>query len=281
VKRKIAFSTLMISSFALARAGAQGSDSSWIIRGGTYAGQAVSIDRSLAAKKSSRFWRVSSVRGDKRIVGWNPSTLPAHVAFHNSRITAADSIAFWSTLRRMEEDMGMHLFEPASLATEPDDATVIVVDLKAMAGDEGVTYITWSTNSSPYDARVYLRSTSSLHDARVVTHEMMHALGFGHTTSWTSIMNAGPSGPDRLSVEDVAYAQAAFESRASNERDDMWERLALAVSRESPAPAPLCAESDVDLLDAGVATIISKGAVQSGRARLPIEDPRRLSSCFQ
>lgn len=272
---------ILLSILALSSTRAQAPDSAWVIRGGTYAGQSVVIDRSLAARKSSRFWRVSSIKSDRRIVGWNPSTLPAHVAFHNSRITAADSIAFWSTLRRMEEDMGMHLFEPTSLAAEPDDQSVIVVDLKAMAGDEGVTYITWSTNSSPYDARVYLRATSSLHDPRVVTHEMMHALGFGHTTSWTSIMNAGPSGPDRLSIEDVAYAQAAFESRASNERDDMWERLALAVSRESRAPEAVCAESDADLLDVGRATITSTGAVRSGREGLPIEDPRHLSSCFR
>jgi len=271
---------ILLSILALSSVSAQAPDSAWVIKGGTYAGQSVAIDRSLAARKSSRFWRVSSIKGDRRIVGWNPSTLPARVAFHSSIITAADSIAFWSTLRRMEEDMGMRLFEPTSLAAEPDDQSVIVVDLKAMAGDEGVTYITWSTNSSPYDARVYLRSTSSLHDPRVVTHEMMHALGFGHTTSWTSIMNAGPSGPDRLSVEDVAYAQAAFGSRASNERDDMWERLALAVSRESPSTAS-CAEPDADPFDAGVVTLTSKGAVRSGRAGLPTEDPQRLSSCFR
>ena len=263
-------------TLASAAADAQVSDSVWTIRGGTYAGHAVTIDRSLAARKSSRFWRISNIRGDRRIVGWNPSSLPAKVAFHSSRIAPADSIAFWSILDRMQADMGMHLFEPTSLALEPDDESVIVVDLKSMAGDEGVTYITWSTNSAPYDARVYLRAPSSLHDARVVTHEMMHALGFGHTTSWTSIMNAGPNGPDRLSEEDVAYAQAAFESRAANERDDMWTRLALAVSREDgeirhPADS-LCDDADV---------ISVMTAERLERVVSPIADPPRSSSCFR
>jgi hypothetical protein len=40
-----------------------------------------------------------------------------------------------------------------------------------------------------------------------------------------------------LTATDVAYAQFALESRAGSERDDMWERLALAMTRE-PSPAP-------------------------------------------
>jgi hypothetical protein len=263
-------------SFTSAQVEAQGTDSAWIIKGGSYAGQSVPIDKSLATRKGSRFWRVSAIRGDRRIVGWNPSTLPAKVAFHSARITEADSAAFWSILQRMEEDMGMHLFEPTSLAREDDDEKIIVVDLKPMAGDEGVTYITWSTNSAPYDARVYLRDVSSMHNPRVVTHELMHALGFGHTSSWTSVMNGGGAGPDRLTPEDVAYAQAAFESRAANEREDLWARLALAMSREDKpvAPALSCPDSMISAID----VIESGGSVP---AAPPIGGLPRSSRCFR
>jgi hypothetical protein len=72
-----------------------------------------------------------------------------------------------------------------------------------------------------------------MHSSHIVSHEMMHALGFGHTSQWNSIMNSGYGAPASLTVEDVAYAQYAFELRAANEREDMWQRLALAADRES------------------------------------------------
>ena len=273
--KKFAFISSLLLTIAAIPLAAQRTDSAWTIRGGKFAGQSVAIDRSLAAKKSSRFWRVSSIRGDSRIVGWNPSSLPAKVAFHNTRIDGEDSVAFWSILRKMEGDMGMHLFEPTSLANEDDDVNIIVVDLKPMIGNEGVTYITWSTNGAPYDARVYLGSRSLLHDSRVVTHELMHALGFGHTGAWDSIMNPGPLGPGSLTAQDVAYAQAAFESRTANERDDMWARLALAVSREGkpvrdPDMYPVCPR---------VITAVGEGL--SGPMELPTGDPLRSSSCYR
>lgn len=255
---------------------AQQLDSSWTIRGGTYSGQSIPIDRSLASKKASRFWRISNINGLRRIVGWNPSNLPARVAFRHGRIGSADSVAFWSIISQLEADMGMHLFEPASLADLVDDENVIVVDVKSMVGDEGVTYITWSNNSAPYDARVFLKGPSSLHDPRVVMHEMMHALGFGHTTSWESIMNAGPGGPARPTAEDVAYAQAAFESRASNEREDMWTRLALAVERDDGVPRSR--ESASECFDQAGA--IFPRVERSGPVVLPIADSQRSQLCF-
>src|SRR6476620_9915424 len=130
--------------------------------------------------------------------------------------------------------------EPVTLAragglspdSDPDD--IIVVDTKNMANDDGMTLVTWSTPGGIYDARVFVRSTSTLHSSRVVAHEMMHALGFGHTSAWSSIMNSGAASPARLTAQDVAYAQFALELRAGNDREDMWERLALANERETP-----------------------------------------------
>ena len=231
----MAFLSVIVVFFA-APLPAQRSDSMWTIRGGAYDGRVIRIDSNLATRKGSAFLRLSKLKGDRRFVGWNPSRLPARVAFRSGRsITAEDSIAFWSILNRMELDIGMRLFEPAALSRESDPEDVIVVDIMQMSGDDGRTYLTWSNNAGVYDARVYFRSRSLLHNPRIVTHEMMHALGFGHTSAWSSIMSPGSGAPASLMPEDVAYAQFAFESRASNEREDMWERLALANSRDPMA----------------------------------------------
>ena len=138
-------------------------------------------------------------------------------------------------LRQMESDIGMRLFEPAVLADGADPDDVIIVETRAMAREDGLTMVTWSASGSLYDARVYLRSSATLRNPHIVAHEMMHALGFGHTSAWGSVMNSGASAPSRLTLHDVAYAQLAMESRALNERSDMWERLALAADREPPA----------------------------------------------
>jgi hypothetical protein len=224
--------------FAFAgEATAQRVDSLWTIPAGEYKGRTVRIDPELAARRGSSFLRVSRLKGDKRYVGWNPSRLPARVAFRPGRgITAADSLAFWSILNRMELDVGMRLFEPATIEAGSDPDDVIIVDTRFMPGDDGRTLLSWSTNGGVYDARVYLRSTSTLHSSRVVAHEMMHTLGFGHTTAWNSIMSPNPMAPTSLTAEDVAYTQFALSERGLNEREDMWERLALANEREPQSP---------------------------------------------
>ena len=208
-------------------------DSVWTIKAGSFAGQIVPIDRNAASRRSSRFWRISDAGGQKRIVGWNPSRLPARVAFRPGRgIGAADSTAFWEILERMQADMGMRLFEAASLEEDSDPDDIIVIDTKPISSAEGVTMVTWSSGGTLYDARVYLRAPETLRNPRVVVHEMMHALGFGHTSAWTSVMNGYGGGARGLTPEDVAYAQLALESRAASEREDFWERLALAADRQ-------------------------------------------------
>lgn len=252
----------------------QREDSVWTIRAGTYAGQSIRLNPDFAAKRA-KFLRISKSKGDSRYVAWSPSRLPAPVAFRSGRgISENDSLAFWSILREMEADMGMRLFEPAVLTGDSDPADVIVVDTRNMTRDDGMTLVTWSTPGGIYDARVYLRSTYTMHSSHVVAHEMMHALGFGHTSAWSSIMNSGAASPSRLTPEDVAYAQFALESRAGSDRADMWERLALAMSRE---------ERETDSRDAYEACVFSFPRI-NGLGRLGPEAPAtvdlpRSSSC--
>lgn len=246
--RSIVVTFVISVAVAVTPVAAQSRDSAWTVRGGSYTGSMVAIDGAAATRRGSRFWRLSGI-DEGRIVGWNPSRLPAPVAFHAGRaISQSDSAAFWAILRQMEQDIGMHLFTPADLSVDADPMDAIVVETKRMAGKDGMTFISWSATGAPYDSRVYLNSSSTMHNSQTVTHEMMHALGFGHTSGWTSVMNIG-SAATRLTVADVAYAQVAFESRAESERLDMWERLALAAERE-PRPAGLrdtksCTDSEI------------------------------------
>lgn len=172
--------------------------------------------------------------------------------------------------------MGMRLFEPAVLTDDADPDDVIVVDTKNMPRDDGMTLVTWSNPGGIYDARVFVRSTATLHNSRVVAHEMMHALGFGHTSAWSSIMNSGAASPARLTPNDVAYAQFALEQRAGSDRSDMWERLALSLSREEP---------DSQSRGAYEACVFSferiNGLERLARAAPATVDLQRSSSCFR
>jgi hypothetical protein len=97
---------------------------------------------------------------------------------------------------------------------------------------DGLSRVTWAPTGELFDVRVTLRDAGVLHNAHVVTHEMMHALGFGHTTAWRSVVNPEGLGSDRLTPEDVAYAELAMHSRIERERVDTRQLIALAVSRE-------------------------------------------------
>jgi hypothetical protein len=206
-------------------------DTSVTIESGTYAGTTVSLAKGSATRGGSHMWRVTS-RHENRIVGWNPTRFPIAVAFRpGSGINADDSIAFWRNLGQMEADIGISIFAPATLSADDDPDDVIVVGTRAVSPTaDGVTYVTWTANGSLYDARVYFKSPAKLHDLGTVTHEMMHALGFGHTSDPGSIMNANPTA-DRLSARDAAYVQLALHARSDSEMADIWERLALSVER--------------------------------------------------
>ncbi len=229
---------------AARHAAAQGrvADSSWTIKGGPYDGTVVPIDLGRASRRG-KFWRLTSVAGKARIVGWNPSRLPIAVGFRPGLVVGgSDSAAFWSSLRQIEADMGMRLFYPVSLERGQDPEDVIIVDIRPMVKDDGVTLVTWTAQGSVYDARVFLRSRATMHNERVVVHEMMHALGFGHTSAWYSAMNPGVRLESRLSLEDVAHAQLALASRQASEREDMWVRLAQAATREFSLTYSQCEE---------------------------------------
>ena len=57
------------------------------------------------------------------------------------------------------------------------------------------------------------RTRSYARDAGIVTHELLHALGIGHTERQESVMRVGGSILGRASPEDVAYGRLLYAVR--------------------------------------------------------------------
>ena len=193
-------------------------DSVWTIKRGTYAGTTLALryDSALGSGRDpEHFWRRPESAEDGGVVGWNTERFPIPVAFRrggrSGEISATDSAAFWAIIGDMTSDLGMAVFRPATVAPAADPEEVIIVDVRLIAGIDGVSRITWKPSGELFDVRVTFREPGTLHDENVVTHEMMHALGFGHTKAWKSVLNPSPYGRlPRLSPDDVAYAEVAM-----------------------------------------------------------------------
>jgi hypothetical protein len=257
------------------------SDTIWTIERGTYAGMAVPLRLDVAIGRSRRpehFWRLPP-RGatETGVVGWRSTRYPVPVAFRHGdsagAISSADSVAFWNILEQMSVDFGMQLFRPATVGRDGDPDDVIIVDVRPMADKVGFTRTSWSPLGELFDVRVTFREARLFHDAHVISHEMMHALGFGHTASWPSVVSSSATSfPGRLSPEDVAYAEAAMRSRERQEATDMRRMIAVAIAREpgrtqdsaANAPCGTYVEDPLEepminprLLPIGVLTVVS------------------------
>jgi hypothetical protein len=88
------------------------------------------------------------------------------------------------------------------------------VEIRA-GGSEGHTFTSSTGEGDVNDGTLLFRAPSTLRDPHVVTHELAHLLGFGHSVSWPSIgVPAGGREP-RLTPHDVAYMQLAMRLRGS------------------------------------------------------------------
>jgi len=249
------------------------SDTVWTIERGSYSGMAVPLRLDAAigrSRKGEHFWRLPP-RGatETGVVGWRSTRYPVPVAFRHGgsavAISPADSAAFWNVLDQMSVDFGVQLFRSATVMRDADPAEVIVVDVRPMGDKVGFTRTSWSPLGELFDVRVTFRETRLLRDAPVVTHEMMHALGFGHTTAWPSVVSSSETRlPGRLSPEDVAYAEAAMRSRERQEVTDMRRMIAVAVAR-----APMRA-------DGGAGYALCAPAAEDSFAEEPMINPRLL-----
>lgn len=211
----------------------------WEIPAGSYAGTRVEIDPRRATARPcdlcGGFYRAPL--GDSlpdRAPGipvWPDSAFPLKTAIDpemGPRISARDSVAFWRHAGELEAAFGRDLFQAASIreVLEPEDEDPhgpLLVSIDPTLRTSG-----WGSSAAQAGdllaAAVMFRSAADFDrfDARgLVAHELMHALGFGHTCSWRSVV-ADRRCPGMRSpvatAEDVAHAQVLWRIRALERR---------------------------------------------------------------
>ena len=190
----------------------------WRIRGGPFDGREVPIDPARATMSPGDgpgYWRLTR-RGRLagRAVSWVVDSLPLRVAFRHERgdayISPGDSVRFWEMARSLETMLGRTLFRPASFEEVDAGADGIFVTVNRRMPSAGKTFVTYDESGRIYEALVMVGSTEYLGQSRVAIHEMLHALGFGHTRGWSSVMGPNAAGVDAPTAEDVAYAQLYY-----------------------------------------------------------------------
>jgi hypothetical protein len=133
-------------------------------------------------------------------------------------ISAADSVAFWGSVRRLEEQLGRRLFEPADTTVLRDRRVGVEVVIDPRIPPAGVTWASWVPSGDLNDARVAVRAPGDFRNGALIAHEMVHALGFGHALEWRSVMTRTASASVRaLTAQDVAYVQLILRVRAAQD----------------------------------------------------------------
>lgn len=207
----------------------------WAITRGRYAGETVQISphraRTVACPRCSSFW--ARMPGQRTTViryqGWPASRFPLRVAFDRAASVPAgaapDSAAFWRAAADVEEALGMDVFRPAPYfrtvprfdGDDPDDVVLVRID-RALS-TAGLTTIVGRAGSVEYAALSVRRASSVLagEDPGLVPHELMHALGLGHTCAWRSVLAESNTCPSMRAptptVEDVAYTHLLYRVR--------------------------------------------------------------------
>jgi hypothetical protein len=125
-------------------------------------------------------------------------------------VTAADSAAFWRSADAFDRAFGADLLQPAGPL--PADRTLrVAIDPRQLNSGESTTAM---QAQEIFGAEITFQRHGMIAGplgTYLVTHELLHALGFGHTCSWRSVLADTRSCPsmhaDWLTPEDVAYVQ--------------------------------------------------------------------------
>ncbi|MBC7789235.1 MAG: hypothetical protein H7Z74_04770 [Anaerolineae bacterium] len=194
----------------------------WTIRIGTHAGTTIRISpravtaRGLDRSRFARFHRANE-NSPWKSVGWRAADFPLALAFARDsagpQISPADSAALWRAVRLLEADLGAIYFRPAMLYEVIERDARVMVRIEPELHANGVTSVAWGPLSNLHGVELAFRSVRHLHDAGISMHELLHTLGFGHTSSWYSLMRASERRAARATPEDVAYVQMLLRLR--------------------------------------------------------------------
>jgi hypothetical protein len=184
---------------------------------------------------------------------WPEAALPIPVAFNragsSADITASDSIALWTNISQMQDALGRQLFTPATLSSlgAPDDqgylsgAVLISID-NTLSATAGYTNWNWNGSGAVFESKTRVGSAAALASRGLVTHELLHALGFHHTCAWPSVMGgygcALLSGP---TVQDAGAFTLAWTLRQTMLADQPTTSLADALDGEQQLETSLIA----------------------------------------
>jgi len=200
----------------------------WRVRGGPFDGREVAIDPARATTRfgdGPGYWRLTR-RGSwaGRAVTWVADSFPVRVAFRHASgdpfISPNDSVRFWEMATNLERLLGRRLFRAASFEDVDSGGDGIFVAVNPRMPAAGKTFITYDATGRIYEALVTVSRNAYLGDPRVAMHELIHAIGFGHTGAWPSIMGPNATGIESPTAEDVAYAQLFYAiSRLQRDRE--------------------------------------------------------------
>lgn len=223
----------------------------WRVPAGTHAGAVVPIDLGAARARGAdgtRFWRHARLPAASAAppgseppgppVGWPDRARPIPVAVvgigGGPGATHSDSVAFWQVAHAVERDWGARLFRPAPVRAADDPAWPgITVRVTPGLGPAGLATLSWGGDGEIGWAQIEVQRRALLGDPHVMSHELLHTLGFGHVNRWRSVLGGGAHGPGaapaRLSLEDVAYGQLLDAARRAARRSGAALGLAEAV----------------------------------------------------
>ncbi len=226
----------------------------WTVEGGLFAGQRVGVSPLRARRPScptctNGFWiRMAGTRSPIGFQGWPASRFPLRVAFERGGSVPMgampDSAAFWRAAAGVESALGMDVFRPVAfgqtlprrLEDEPDDIVLVRIDQELST--PGLTTMVGSRGNVEYAGVVLQRAGSALATggSELVQHEMMHALGLGHTCAWRSVLADTHRCPamraPTLTPEDVAHTQLLYRVRDLQRDGDFRWGLDAAVEGE-------------------------------------------------
>lgn len=186
----------------------------WRITSGAFEGARIAIDPTAALRRAPHGGSFGRFRKD-RVVGWDPRNFPIPMMLLRARgITSSDSVDFWNSVARVEAALGATFFRPASDTGFTGRIYPLVVRVDPRLTTEGLTFVSWSGDGEIFEGSTSFRRAADLSDPSIVGHELLHLLGFGHTTAWPSTLAVNATHPLVVTAEDAAYAQLLVGLRA-------------------------------------------------------------------